>query len=237
MGLAYLSNGARMDYKEYIKTPDWQKVRKARYKFDAGRCVVCHKQFAPFEPFHTHHLNYMHLGQEHIRDVVTMCDECHTKFHNVWVKNNYWKGKESGHWEAFSLEHTATMCAAYYKEDRFICKNINAPNLCNTEVARQYMDKYMKDFNLDTFPYIDANDFILFVRNKRWEMFFEAESRGLNLEEFLDECYGLKVRGKNPIRQAVGSFYKHKPESMHMHYSENPNINKLMSVIKEREEI
>lgn len=226
-----------MDYKDYIeKSPEWQKVRKARFNFDAGRCVVCHKLFAPSETFHTHHLNYMHLGQEHMRDVVTMCEACHTKFHNVWMKNNYWKGKESGHWEAYSLEHTAQMCAMYYKEDRFICKDVNAPNLCNTETARQYMDRYMKELNLDTCPYIDTHDFSLFVRNKRYELFFEAESRGLSQEEFLDEYYGPKVRGQNPIRQEAQKTFKHKPESYHLHYSENPNINRLMSVVKERED-
>jgi len=91
MGLAYLPDGTAIDYKDYIAThPHWQAVRKARYKFDQGECVVCHADVS--EGFETHHLNYNHLGNEHLTDVVTMCSSCHTKFHNTWTKQNFWKG-------------------------------------------------------------------------------------------------------------------------------------------------
>ena len=234
MGYAYLSDGTRMDYRAYIEShPHWQKVRLARFNFDGGRCVVCHKDLTNSQ-YQTHHIDYRHLGNEHMRDVLTMCPYCHTLFHRNWAKQTYWQGKESGHWDVFDLEHTARMCAQFYMEDKFLCKDPNAPNLCNTDIDRQYIDDYCKSGQFVRAPVIDPHDLELFVRNKRYELLFDAESRGLTVEEFLDECYGPKIRGQNPMRREAGQYFnKHTLQAFHVHYSENKNINLLMSFSKE----
>ena len=59
------------------------------------------------------------------------------------------------------------------------------------------------------------------------------------MEQFLDEYYGQKIRGKNPLRQEAGrkgGSFDHTPESFHRHYLENPNINLLMEEAKKYEE-
>ena len=233
MGYAYLSDGTRMDYRAYIEShPHWQKVRLARFNFDGGRCVVCHKDLTNSQ-YQTHHIDYRHLGNEHMRDVLTMCPYCHTLFHRNWAKQTYWQGKESGHWDVFDLEHTARMCAQFYMEDKFLCKDPNAPNLCNTDIDRQYIDDYCKSGQFVRAPVIDPHDLELFVRNKRYELLFDAESRGLTVEEFLDECYGPKIRGQNPMRREAGQYFnKHTLQAFHAHYSENKNINLLMQEVK-----
>ena len=127
------------------------------------------------------------------------------------------------------------MCAAYWARDRLICRNVEAPNLCSKDTAEQYIDIYFRDFNPVPPPIIDPNDFTLFVRNKRYELVFEAEARGLTVLEFLDEYYGPKVRGKNPLRQEAGRKngpFDHTMESFHRHYAENANINILMEEVK-----
>lgn len=235
MGIAILPDGSRMDYKEYIeKHPHWQAVRKARFKFDNFQCVVCHKKIIGND-FQTHHLNYNHLGNEHMTDVITLCDSCHAKFHNAWQKATFWKGRESGHWDVFNIDETANLCVEYYAEDKFICRDENALNLCNKEVGRDLIDRYMREFALSYNPNIDPNDIQLFVRNKRYELAFDAEQRGLTIEEFLNEYYGQKVRGKNPIRQEAGRYFNIDFKKMHRTYTENPNINKLMKIAKEKE--
>lgn len=234
MGVAYLPDGTIIDYKEYIHThPHWQKVRKTRYDFDGGKCVICHRDLAG-EPYQTHHLSYARLGHERIRDVVTLCDSCHHTFHQNWSQSNFWKGKEGGHWEIYDLRHTARLCAAYWQTDRFISCDPDGPNLCNRDVCRQLLDDYFRDFGLTSHPIIDPNDISLFVRNKRYELFFEAEARGLTVEEFLDERYGKKERGKNPLRQEAGRKngpFDHTPESFHRHFKENKNILRLMEEV------
>lgn len=239
MGYAYLKDGTRMEYNKYVDThPHWQKVREARFKFDGCRCVVCHKDLQGQE-YHTHHLTYLHLGDEHLTDVITLCPKHHTLFHRNWQKQKFWVGKEDGHWEVFSLEHTARMCAKYYTEDKFICKDPSAPNLCNQDTDREYIDRYIKEGEFTELPVLDPHDLGLFVRNKRYEMVFEAENRGLSVEEFLDECYGPKIRGKNPLRQEAGKkngTYDHTLKSFHKHYAENKNLNLLMQEVKKYEE-
>lgn len=234
MGFAYLPDGSLIDYKEYINShPHWQKVRQARFEFDGGRCVICHKDLHG-QVYQTHHLHYQRLGHERLRDVITLCAGCHHDFHQSWQKIQFWKGKEEGHWDVFDLQHTAQLCAHYWRRDRLICKEEDAPNLCSRDVCRQLLDDYFRDFMLEKHPIIDTNDISLFVRNKRYELFFEAEARGLSVEEFLDEYYGPKIRGGNPIRREAGRKggpFDHKPESFHRHYSENQNLNLLMEEV------
>ena len=238
MGIAYLPDGTIIDYKEYIQShPHWQKVRKARYEFDGGRCAICHRDLQDTQ-CQTHHLHYYRLGHERLRDVLTLCGECHQEFHQSWQKNQFWKGKEPGHWEVFNLQHTARLCHRYWREDRLICRDPDALNLCSLTVCREILDDYFREFNLPDRPIIDPNDVSLFIRNKRYELFFEAESRGKSVEEFLDEYYGPKVRGKNPLRQEAGRKkgpFDHAPESFHRHYLENNNINILMDEVKKIE--
>ena len=238
MGIAYLPDGTLIDYEEYIKKhPRWKKVRETRFNFDGGRCVVCHKDLHG-KIYNTHHLHYQRLGHEHMRDVITLCPACHEDFHNSWQKSQFWKGKEKGHWDVFSLEHTARLCAHYWKNDRLISRDPDGPNLCGKEASRGLLDDYFRDFNLTTHPIIDPYDISLFVRNKRYELYFDAEVRGLTVDEFLDEYYGPKVRGKNPLRQEAGRKngpFDHTPRSFHHHYLENPNINLLMEEVKKYE--
>ena len=238
MGLAYLPDGSRIDYNEYIKThPHWKKVRAARFAFDDGRCVICHKDLSN-EIWETHHNSYDHLGNEHMRDVVTMCPACHAIFHNNWRRQEFWRGRSDNHWDVYSLEHTAKMCAMFYKEDRLICKDPNAPNLCNKDVTRQYVDMYFKIAGINSGVAIDPYDFSLFVRNKRYELWFDAEERGLTVEQFLDECYGPKIRGKNPLRLEAGRKdgpFDHTPKSFRKHYKENKNLNLLMEEVYKEE--
>jgi hypothetical protein len=235
LGLAYLPDGSLIDYKEYIeKHPHWQKVRTERFKFDGGRCVVCHRDLTG-KTYQTHHLHYLRLGNERLRDVITLCPACHREFHESWTRSNFWKGKEEGHWDVYSLEHTARLCARYWQRDRLISKDPDGLNLCSKDVCRQLLDEYFRDEGMTRPPRIDPNDISLFIRNKRYEMFFEAESRGLSVEQFLDECYGEKIRGKNPLRQEAGRKngpFDHTPKSFHQHYLENKNINILMEEVK-----
>lgn len=240
MGIAYLPDGSLIDYGEYIREhPHWQAVRKKRFEFDGGRCVICHKDLTG-QVYQTHHLHYQRLGHERLRDVITLCPGCHHDFHQSWTKSSFWKGKEAGHWEVFDLGHTAQLCSAYWRKDRFICRDPDAPNLCSQDVCRQLLDDYFREYQLTTHPIIDPNDISLFIRNKRYELFFQAESEGKTVEEFLDSFYGPKIRGQNPLRRDAGRKngpFDHTPESFHRHYLENNNINILMDEVRNIESI
>ena len=238
MGIAYLPDGTLIDYNEYINShPRWQTVRKARFEFDGGRCAICHMDLHG-KAYHTHHLHYQRLGHERMRDVITLCPACHHDFHQSWSKTYFWKGKEDGHWDVYDLEHTARLCAEYWQRDKFIAMDPDAPNLCNRDTCRQLLDEYFREHEITRPPVIDPNDVQLFVRNKRYELFFDAEARGLTVEKFLDERFGPKVRGKNPLRQEAGKKngpFDHTAKSFHRHYEENKNIIMLMQKVSEIE--
>lgn len=240
-GIAYLPDGSRMDYNEYIHThPHWQAVRKARFDFDNHSCVVCHKDLTD-QKYETHHLNYNHLGNERLTDVITLCPRHHSMFHSIWCKQRYWKGREPEHWDTHSLYHTARLCLLYEHEDRYLSRDINNLNMCNKDVDREYIEKYFKEQRITDNPVIDPNDISLYIRNKRYELYFEAEERGLTVEQFLNEYFGEKIRGKNPLRQEAGrknSTFDHEPKSFHKHYSENKNLLTLMEEVdRQKEEI
>ena len=238
MGFAYLPDGSRIDYNDYLHHPRWKKVRETRLKFDNYQCGVCHRDLRG-EPYETHHLSYQLLGRERIRDVITLCPSCHSAFHQNWQRLEFWKGKESGHWQIYDLHHTAMICSRYWRQDRFISKDPEGLNLCSQDVDMQLIDDYFRDEGLTTCPIIDPHDISLFVRNKRYELFFDAEKRGLTVEAFLDECFGQKIRGKNPLRTEAGRKngpFDHTPESFHRHYSENKNIIILMQEVERIEE-
>lgn len=69
----------RLDYYEYIQSPEW-KERAENFKRMAGyRCRVCNK--GRYEATLTaHHRTYERLGNELPEDVTVLCDDCHELF-------------------------------------------------------------------------------------------------------------------------------------------------------------
>lgn len=67
----------RIYYDSYIESQEW-KSRAEAAKARAGyRCMVCNSGKA----LQAHHRTYVRLGNEYCRDLVVLCDECHTLFH------------------------------------------------------------------------------------------------------------------------------------------------------------
>lgn len=68
----------RLPYPEYLKQPEWHRLRAVLYKFAAGRCQLC---YTDKQPFHVHHRTYERLAQERISDLILLCADCHKLFH------------------------------------------------------------------------------------------------------------------------------------------------------------
>lgn len=81
-------------HKEYIKTPEFEEVKKAVFERDGHKCVCCRRT----ENLVCHHTGYKHLGrhdQSEIDDCVTLCVHCHAM--------GIHKNPANIHW--FSVEH------------------------------------------------------------------------------------------------------------------------------------
>ena len=69
-------------YKTYIQSEGWKAVTKFLKRSMDYRCQVCGQKGSEYT-LHIHHNNYNNLGQESIKDLIVLCEECHQKFHNI----------------------------------------------------------------------------------------------------------------------------------------------------------
>ena len=108
----------------YYKSGHWQKIRETRRLQDGGCCVTC-KTTADLE---CHHLTYENLFCEEIRDLQTLCSECHRRTHangklkfpsGMIVQHVRMLGFQESH-EDWLLPETA-------------CGNLNDPNFKPTQ--------------------------------------------------------------------------------------------------------
>lgn len=66
------------DYKEYLKSDAWKILRDMALRRDNYTCRLCGTEIN----LRVHHIHYEHIGTEQeIDDVVTLCNECHSKVH------------------------------------------------------------------------------------------------------------------------------------------------------------
>ena len=232
---AYLPDGRRMDSREYWETPEWRKICDQRSDFDGGKCVICH---APKEQ--THHLDPRAYGHEKMKDIISVCDSCHRKFHDLWKEADFWKSDDNeSHWDVRSLADTAKLCAKYWREDMYLGGEYGN-NLCSHARIRDYIDQYFIDTER-TGKIIAEDDVQLFIRNKRYELWFNSGCD--DIKTFLDRQYGEKVRGGNPIRRDAEDFFYRKwirrgqdpAAGMKETYEENKNILTLMEEAKKYE--
>lgn len=68
------------DYKNYLKSPHWQKTKERFYVFFEKKCQRCESR----EKINLHHTDYRNLGIEKEGDLVPLCQNCHTELHKIY---------------------------------------------------------------------------------------------------------------------------------------------------------
>jgi len=79
---AYMDYIGNLPYDEYLKTEHWQHFRKQALKDSHYSCRLCDTKDVELN---VHHKTYRNLGRETFLDIVVLCVDCHSKFHNVFV--------------------------------------------------------------------------------------------------------------------------------------------------------
>ena len=74
----------RIDYLEYLKTPEWAATRARALDYAGLRCQLCNSK----ERIEVHHNCYNNLGTELHRDLIVLCHRCHGTFHSQLGKNS-----------------------------------------------------------------------------------------------------------------------------------------------------
>ena len=71
---------ATMAYRDYLRTPHWQRTRAAAIERAGKRCQVCNDYGIPLE---VHHRTYERRGAEDPSDLTVLCWSCHQLFHKT----------------------------------------------------------------------------------------------------------------------------------------------------------
>lgn len=87
----------------YYTTPHWNERRHVRLAHDGFRCLLCTSR----DDLRCHHITYENLFGEELRDLMTVCEECHGRIHAACslafpsgIRTTYaaqlgWKGHEA----------------------------------------------------------------------------------------------------------------------------------------------
>ena len=68
----------KMDWYEYMQSPEWQRLRNEALRRDKYVCQLCGEG----KNLHVHHVSYEHVGTaRELDDVVCLCARCHDEVH------------------------------------------------------------------------------------------------------------------------------------------------------------
>lgn len=71
----------RVDYKQYMQSPQWKEKCNERINIDNGECVLCGSMF----DLQVHHISYKRFKNENVyEDLITVCPRCHILLHNYY---------------------------------------------------------------------------------------------------------------------------------------------------------
>jgi len=68
----------KINYNDYISSPAWKKKRGQRILIDNKTCQMCG---ATNVLLNVHHITYDSLGNEDMKDLITLCVPCHARVH------------------------------------------------------------------------------------------------------------------------------------------------------------
>ena len=77
----------RAKYTDYLKSPEWKKIRNSVLERDNFRCAVC----GSTDGLNIHHITYENIfnEQENLSDLVTLCRKCHETIHSPHRRTVY----------------------------------------------------------------------------------------------------------------------------------------------------
>ncbi len=67
------------DKEAYLRSPQWQDIRRIILRRDQYACCKCGNDGVPLE---IHHITYARLGHEHYSDLASLCRTCHQSVHD-----------------------------------------------------------------------------------------------------------------------------------------------------------
>jgi len=69
-------------YKEYLVSPEWQRLKTLKLKQADNRCQLCNSP----DKLNIHHRTYKRIYEEDLNDLTVLCSYCHYRFHEKLSK-------------------------------------------------------------------------------------------------------------------------------------------------------
>lgn len=66
-------------YDDYLRSPEWRTLRQRVIDRDGGECVICGSR----NNLRVHHISYEKGMDEEGDNLVTLCEDCHKKVHDI----------------------------------------------------------------------------------------------------------------------------------------------------------
>lgn len=76
------------EYKDYLVSEDWEKLKVQRFQKDEHKCMICKSGKIQKAKLVCHHITYTRLFNEEIDDLITLCMRCHSKIHRASPPKN-----------------------------------------------------------------------------------------------------------------------------------------------------
>lgn len=84
---------SRQAYREYLRSPQWNRVKRAVLDRDKYTCQNCFRKVAPnlypmpdrAEVHHKHYTGLNRVGESFAFECVTLCHDCHRRYHGTEV--------------------------------------------------------------------------------------------------------------------------------------------------------
>lgn len=88
------------EYEKYIRSSGWAEKRTERLALDNNHCVMCGRKNGLQKDGKTpilqvHHIHYENLGNEPMKDLVSLCPSCHRKIHKYYRRARSWNDRHN----------------------------------------------------------------------------------------------------------------------------------------------
>ena len=77
---------SRDSYIDHLMSDKWKQTKLKRLLIDDFECQQCNKPITA-ETSHCHHITYQNLRDEGMKDMVSVCPQCHNDIHKFYGKN------------------------------------------------------------------------------------------------------------------------------------------------------
>ena len=77
---------SRDSYIDHLMSDKWKQTKLKRLIIDDFKCQQCNKPITA-ETSHCHHITYKNLRDERMKDMVSVCPQCHNDIHKFYGKN------------------------------------------------------------------------------------------------------------------------------------------------------